>query len=71
MLRLPRTRKADRMAEAERRSAELALNDARQSLSETRQLGTEVRAVSAELRYERRRNHFAPLVVEAIRKRHP
>ena len=71
MLRIRRTHNASLADEAERRTAEVALTDARQSVTNARQLGAEVRAVSAELRDERVRNHFAPLVVEAIRRRHP
>jgi len=51
--------------------ARIALQGAEQSLDRSRRLGAEVRATSAELRHERRVNHFAPLVVDAIRKRYP
>jgi hypothetical protein len=71
MLRIGRKRRADPANEAERHTAEVALTSARQSITDARRLGAETRAVSAALNSQVRRNHFAPLVAAAIRKRHP
>ena len=71
MLRIRRTGRTDPAVDADHAAARIALDHARDSYTDARQLGAEVRAVSAELRDERTRNHFAPLVVAAIRRRHP